>query len=73
MEVRQILAAKGLKQRDIARATGLTPAYISQIFSGKRFPRWPHLESIASAMGLVPEHLYRLLRDQQRKEASVGV
>ena len=61
---------KGISQRELAEKAGCHYSYISLIANGLRFPRPDILDRIAGALGITPEECYRLLRDQQRGQAS---
>lgn len=69
----ELLKLRGLTRMGLAKKAGVTYACVHRIMAGKRFPLWRTLEKLAAALDVPPEQLYRLLRDQQRKEASVGV
>lgn len=52
------LADKGLKQADVCRASGLSDAHVSQIFSGKiKDPKASIVYKIAKAMGITVDEL----------------
>lgn len=70
---RQLMKAKGLSTIALAREVGCHRTFISHVLAGRRMPSWRYLERLADVLDVPPEYLYRLLRDQQRKEASVGV
>ncbi len=66
----QLLKTKGLTRTALARKAGVTYACVHRIMAGKRFPMWGTLERLAAALEVTPEHLYRLLRDQQKARES---
>ena len=50
-----ILKSRGMSQKDLAAATGLTQAAISRYASGKRVPSIEVSERISAALGVGPE------------------
>jgi transcriptional regulator with XRE-family HTH domain len=50
----------GLTNREIERRLGLTPSYLSRIFSGTIELKMEHVLAIARAMGLAPWELFEL-------------
>ena len=50
--VRAVRKAKGMTQRDLAEATGLTPAAICAYEKGERYPNFPAAVKVAEALGL---------------------
>lgn len=50
-----ILKSRGMSQRDLAAASGLTPAAISRYANGKRVPSIEVSERISDALGVGPE------------------
>lgn len=67
---RELMKAKGLSTIALARRVGCHRTFISHILAGRRMPSWRYLERIAAVLEISPELLYRLLRDQQRRQAS---
>ena len=49
-ELQRLRTARGLSQRALARASGLTPAYLSLLEAGRRAPERPSVERLASAL-----------------------
>jgi transcriptional regulator with XRE-family HTH domain len=64
------MKAKGLSTIALAKQVGCHRTFISHVLAGRRIPSWRYLERIAEALEVPPELLYRLLRDQQRGQAS---
>lgn len=59
--LREIADDKGIRQADICRATGLSDAHVSQLFSGKiRDPKASVIYKIARAMGVTVDDLLDL-------------
>lgn len=59
--LKEIAASKGIKQADICRATGLSDAHVSQIFSGKiRDPKASVIYKIAHAVGITVDELIEI-------------
>src|SRR5262245_20950096 len=50
----------GLTNREIERRLGLTPSYVSRIFSGTIELKMEHVLAIARAMGLEPWEFFEL-------------
>lgn len=48
--VKNLIRSKGLKSEYIARQIGITPNYLSNIFSGKREPSVKVLEDLSSIL-----------------------
>ena len=55
----RILAAKGIKQKDLARAMGVDPAVITFWKKGHRYPETPQLDRLIEVLNLRPEDLFR--------------
>jgi transcriptional regulator with XRE-family HTH domain len=53
-------ALAGLQQKDLAKAAGLDPSYLSLIEMGKRTPSLSAIEKLSNALG-IPTHLLTLL------------
>lgn len=49
-KVKALIHSKGLKSEFIARQIGVTPNYLSNIFSGKREPSIKVLEALCAAL-----------------------
>jgi transcriptional regulator with XRE-family HTH domain len=49
-KVKALIHSKGLKSEYIARQIGITPNYLSNIFSGKRDPSIKLLESLCAVL-----------------------
>lgn len=59
--LREIADVKGIRQADICRATGLSDAHVSQLFSGKiRDPKASVVYKIARAMEVSVDDLLEL-------------
>jgi transcriptional regulator with XRE-family HTH domain len=54
------LRQRGWKQADLIRLTGLDPSTVSNILNGKRRVGPEACKSIARALGLPPEQVYRV-------------
>ncbi len=50
--VRDLLRARGMTQRDLAISLGVTQASISQLLSGRHSPTLDKVEEVARAFGL---------------------
>jgi DNA-binding XRE family transcriptional regulator len=51
--IRRYRAARGLTQRELARAAGVSIGALRDVEQGRtRWPRWPAFESMAAALGL---------------------
>lgn len=57
-EIKRLLEDKEMKQRDLATATGLSEATISNIINGKRAGNTKMLKSICKALGAKPEQIW---------------
>ena len=57
-KLKEILSQKGLKAVDLARATGLSEAAISDYLKGKKEPRGRQSISIAKALGVSLDTLW---------------
>lgn len=57
--IAQIRAERGFNQSQLARLTGFTPAFISQIEGGNRLKRssWVTLQKLANALGVTVDDL----------------
>jgi transcriptional regulator with XRE-family HTH domain len=55
--LRKIRERQELKQSDLARRSGLTPAAISQLESGQREPNFSTIIRLANALGTTPNDL----------------
>lgn len=77
-ELHHLRTAAGLSQRALARASGLTAAYVSLLEAGRRTPERGTLERLAHALGLADAERDRLLRaagyapSGPREDGSVG-
>lgn len=59
--LKEIAEEKGIKQADICRATGLSDAHISQMFSGKiKDPKASIIYKVAHALGVTVDELIEL-------------
>lgn len=55
--LRKIRERQDLKQSDLARRSGLTPAAISQLENGQREPNFSTMIRLANALGTTPNDL----------------
>ena len=55
--LRKIRERQELKQSDLARRSGLTPAAISQLESGQREPNFSTIMRLATSLGTTPNDL----------------
>lgn len=55
--LRKIRERQDMKQSDLARRSGLTPAAISQLESGQREPTFSTIIRLANALGTTPNDL----------------
>ena len=56
----EILAAKRMKQCELAELMNLDPQSVSRMVSGKHFPKVEHLEKIIEVLKIEPEDLFTL-------------
>ena len=56
--LKTVMANLGLSQIDLVKLTGLTPAAVSQILSGKRDPS---LSSVVKILNVIPVKFERLI------------
>ena len=57
----EMASLKGMRQADICRATGLSDAHVSQMFSGKiKDPKASIVYKVAHAMGVTVDELLEL-------------
>jgi transcriptional regulator with XRE-family HTH domain len=61
--VAQLRARRGLRQRDLADASGLDTSYLSGIERGHRNPTWAMLVRICTALELPLSELVRIAED----------
>jgi DNA-binding Xre family transcriptional regulator len=59
-KVRQVLFAKGLKQKDLAEKTGMAPTLVSLICSGRLRPSYGQIQRIARALRVPPENIFNM-------------
>jgi transcriptional regulator with XRE-family HTH domain len=57
-KVKALIRSKGLKSEYIARQIGITPNYLSTIFSGKRDPGIKVLEALCAILGCDPNEFF---------------
>ncbi|MBO8128787.1 MAG: repressor LexA [Peptococcaceae bacterium] len=57
--IKQVRSAQGLSQRALARSSGLSPQYISDIEKGRAKPSLNSLEKMAAALQIPVAHLLR--------------
>lgn len=63
--LRAAMKAKGVKQVDICRATGLSDAYISMLVNGKvEDPKWSTAELVIHALGMTLDD-FSLLKSEE--------
>lgn len=60
--------AAGLTPCDLADRLGLSPAEVSDILSGERFPAWPLTERLARVCGADPVVLRKVWQDEKLRE-----
>lgn len=64
LELRRLRAQKQLSQKEMARAIGVSPAYLSALEHGRRgMPSWPLLQKIIGYLNIIwdeADHLQRL-------------
>ena len=70
MTIKELLQLRKMSQAELARRAQTTPATVSRVLSGARQPSLRMLRQLATALELPDDVLYRLLRDQQRGQAS---
>lgn len=72
--LRKELNHRKISQRELADRSGITPAQISRVISGTRGPGPELIQSIAYALNLPPEEVYRaagLLPEHPKSNPSV--
>jgi hypothetical protein len=52
LKVRQARAEKELSQGDLAKVTGISPAYLNEIEKGKKYPRTDKIAVLAESLGV---------------------
>ena len=52
-----LLSERGMSQRELAEAAGLTPASVSRYVNGEREPRAPTIAALADALGVKPSDI----------------
>lgn len=63
--IRLARARRGQQQRDLAKAAGLDPSYVSLLESGRRTPSPEVIEKLAVALA-IPLPLFELLAAEQQ-------
>jgi transcriptional regulator with XRE-family HTH domain len=54
LKVRELRKKKGVSQKDLAKALGVSPAYLSALENGKRGrPSWPLVQEIITYFGAI--------------------
>ncbi len=59
-----LLHSANLKPTQLAQMTGISPAMLSQIKNGNRFPSSKNVRKIATALGVAPGELWNALYEQ---------
>lgn len=67
--VRIARAMRGLSQKQLAAAAGLTPSYVSLLEAGQRNPSPETIDRLISALQ-VPIHIFFLLASEERASMS---
>jgi len=52
-----LLGVRGMSQRELAEAAGLTPASVSRYVNGEREPRAPTIAALADVLGVSPSDI----------------
>lgn len=56
-KLKAILRQRGVSQKELALATGLSQGAVSMILRGERHPRWDTVIAIAKALGVSTDEL----------------
>lgn len=65
-----LLGERGMSQRELAEAAGLTPASVSRYVNGEREPRAPTIAVLADALGVKPSDIIGA-PDEQELDAAI--
>jgi transcriptional regulator with XRE-family HTH domain len=68
--LRTMMRLLGFTNRDIERKLGLSPSYLSRLYSGGIELKAEHLVHIPKAMGLEPEEFFHLAYPRRVKQGS---
>lgn len=61
MSIRDLRLERGLSQREMAEAAGVTEGYYSLIENGKRKPRYPVINRLADALNIDKRIMFEVL------------
>lgn len=65
LKLRSFRTERGLGLRDLAEATGLSVSYLSEIETGRKYPKLQKLLTLASSLGVSYEDLVSLRTDER--------
>lgn len=64
--LRIAMKERGIRQKDICAATGLSDAYVSMLVNGKvDDPKWSTAEAVIRALGMSLDDFSRLKREER--------
>ena len=63
-QIEQVLDNKKIIQKNLAREIGVSPSYLSQLFSGNKLPNWKTLAKIELALNITFELMPSMKNDK---------
>ena len=73
LRLKEILDEKGMPQTELARITGLSKVYISDVVNNKKFPRKETLFLIAQALDVDIRELFISTKDQDLSDPKEAI